>query len=116
MKLVLISQGGGNFNELTDYYTIPNPSSLLGSYHQYAFSYDGSIAKMFIDGTLVYTSAANKAFSTNTAPLRIMAFDPSNAPYYWSVDGAVKGARLYGSALSSSQITGCTSVTKIHTG
>lgn len=34
-----------------------------------------------------------------------MAFDPNNSPFYWSVDGAVKGARMYGSALSTSQIS-----------
>lgn len=100
VNLILGTQGGGNFSEATDSYTLPNPATYLGSYHHYAFTYDGSIAKMYIDGSLVFTSASGKQFHTNTAQMRWMIFDPTNANFRWPVNATMRGARLYNRALS----------------
>ena len=105
VSIFLGTQGSGNFSETTDAYTLPTPSNYLGSYHHYAFTYDGSIAKIYIDGSLVFTSASGKSFGSNTAPMRMMCFDPSNAPYSWYVTGAMRGARMYNTALSASDIS-----------
>ena len=105
VTLVLGTQGGGNFSESTDAYTLPTPSNYLNSYHQYGFTYDGSVAKMYIDGSLVFTSASGKAFHSNTAPMRLMVFDPSNASFTWPVNAYVKGIRMYDRALSDAEIS-----------
>jgi len=104
VTLVLGTQGGGNFSESTDAYTLPTPSNYLNSYHYYSFTYNGSVAKMYIDGALVFTSASGKAFHSNSAPMRMMAFDPSNASFFWAVSASTKGARMYDRALSDAEI------------
>lgn len=105
VSIFLASQGDGNFSEDTDAYTLPTPSNYLGSYHHYAFTYDGNIAKIYIDGALVFTSPSGKSFGSNTAPMRMMCFDPSNASYSWNVTGAMRGARMYNTALSATDIS-----------
>jgi len=105
VSIFLATQGsGGNFSETVDRYIIPNPSNYLGSYHHYAFTYNGSIAKIYIDGSLVFTSASGKLFRTNTAPMRLFCFDPSNAPFSWNVDGAMRGARMYNVELTAAEV------------
>lgn len=105
ISIFLATQGsGGNFSENSDRYIIPNPSNYLGSYHHYAFTYNGSIAKIYIDGSLVYTSSSGKLFRTNTAPMRLFCFDPSNASFSWNVDGAMRGARMYNVELTAAEI------------
>lgn len=105
VKLALGTQGGGNFSESTNFYTLPTPSNYLNSYHQYAFTYDGSVAKIYIDGSLVFTSASGKTFHSNVAQMRLMVFDPSNASFTWPVNGYMKGVRMYDRALSGAEIS-----------
>mgnify|MGYP006275839483 CR=1 FL=1 len=106
VSLFLATQGtGGNFSETTDFYNLPDPAAYLGSYHYYAFTYDGNIAKMYIDGFLVWTSGSGKLFRTNTAPMRFMCFDMNNSSFNWNVDGAMRGVRMYNTTLSASDIS-----------
>ena len=94
---------GGNF-ELS--YTLgTNSSTVFGSYHHYVYTYDGSVAKLYYDGTLVDTSSSGVYFGTNTAPFRLMCFDPSNSSYSDEVDGEIRVCRLYSDALSASEVT-----------
>jgi len=102
--LILGTQGGGNFSEATDRYQLPNPATYLGSYHQYGFTYDGDVAKMYIDGALVFTAAGKQFHTVPTAPLRWMVFDPGNANFRWPVNATMRGARLYNRALSDSEM------------
>lgn len=104
--LGMSTQGGGTFNNnIPSQYQLSNPSNYLNSWHQYVFTYDGSIVKIYIDGTLVWTSSANQNLHSNTAPQRIMCFDPSNSSFSWNVDGEVGIVRMYNTALTATQIS-----------
>ena len=104
--LGLSTQGGGTFNNnITSQYQLSNPSNYLNSFHQYAFTYDGSIVRIYLDGTLVWTSSANQNLHSNSAVQRMMCFDPSNGSFSWNVDGEIAISRLYNTALSAAQIS-----------
>lgn len=102
-KLVFSTQGGGSFTsgQATTNLSI-DPTD---GYHHYAFTYDGSVLKMYVDASLKYTSGSGKSLHSNTANLRMMCFDPLNGFYYWPVNGDVRFARMYDRALSASEIT-----------
>lgn len=102
--LAFSTQGGGSFDNGNDVLVTLsiNPAT---AYHHYAFTYDGSVLKMYVDASLVYTSGSGKSLHSNTAQLRMMCFDPLNSFYYWPVDGDMRFARMYNRALSASEIT-----------
>ena len=104
VKLSLGTQGGGSFGAGGTEATATLSGSYLNSYHHFAFTYDGSVVKMYVDASLVYTSGSGKSLHSNTAVLRLMAFDPSNSFYSWPVDGEVRFTRMYDRALSASEV------------
>ena len=95
--------GGGNLN--LEYSLGTNSSTVFGSYHHYVYTFDGSVAKLYYDGSLVATSSSGVYFGSNSAPLRLMCFDPSNSSYSDEVDGEIRVVRLYNDALSSSEVS-----------
>lgn len=80
-------------------------SNFEGNYHHFVYTYDGDRCRMYYDGSLVYTSGTGKDFGDNTAPLRLMALDPSNGNWGLWVDGEMRVARMYSSALSASNVS-----------
>jgi hypothetical protein len=105
-KLVCGTQGGGSFIGYSSaIYTLPSSFNSRTAFHHYAFTYDGSVLKMYVDASLVYTSGSGKSLHSNTANLRLMCFNPLIGYYYWPVDGDVRFARMYNRALSASEIT-----------
>lgn len=103
-KLQVGAPGGGGNLDL-EYSLGTNSSTVFGSYHHYVYTYNGSVAKLYYDGSLVATSSSGKSFGSNTAPFRLMCFDPSNGPYADPVDGEIRVVRLYNDALSSSEVS-----------
>jgi len=76
-----------------------------GDYHHFVYTYDGDRCRMYYDGSLVYTSGTGKDFGDNTAPLRLMALDPSNGSWGLWTDGEMRVARMYNTALSAANVT-----------
>lgn len=90
---------GGNVNYLSD--SLANP---LNTYLHILTTYDGDKLKSYRNSRLVYTSSGGKNLGSNTARLRLMCFDPENAPFLWPVAGKLKIFRLYTKALSDAEV------------
>lgn len=102
-KLELGTQGGGSFTSGNQ--ALATVSGVVGAWNHFAFTYDGSVVKMYQNANLIYTSGTGKSLHSNTAPLRLMCFDPSNSFYSWPVNGKVEFVRMYNRALSASEIS-----------
>ena len=105
LSMSAATQGGGNVSWSSEKYNMGAASSYTGTYFHAVWTYDGSVLKYYINGSLVRTSSSGKNFHANTAPLRLFALDPSNGPYIFAVDGKFRVARMYSSALSASNVT-----------
>jgi len=74
-----------------------------GVWHFVACVYDGSSAKVYVDGELDWSESASGTLTNTTDPLTIGARVSSGTPAYWSnID--VKFAAVYSRALSQSEI------------
>ena len=105
LSMSAATQGGGNVDWASEKYNMGAASSYTGTYFHAVWTYDGSVLKYYINGSLVRTSASGKNFHANTAPLRLFSLDPSNGSYIFAVDGKFRVARMYSSALSASNVT-----------
>lgn len=104
LYMVAASEGGGNVSADTHRYDMGNPSSWTGAYHHFVWTYNGSNLTFYIDGSQVYT-VSGLSFSTNTAVLRLFAFDPTNGNWGCWVNGKGRVMRMYNTALSSAQVS-----------
>ena len=105
LSMSATTQGGGNIDWDSEKYNMGSASTYTGSYFHAVWTYDGSVLKYYINGSLVRTSSSGKNFHANSAPLRLMCFDPSNGPYVFPVNGKSRVMRMYSSALSASNVT-----------
>jgi hypothetical protein len=97
-QLGLTSTNSGN----TDFSV--SVSNISNTYYHLVATYDGSFVRLYRNGILVGTSTSGRLLGGNSAPLRLMCFDPSNSPYAWFVNGAIKVFRLYTKALSDAEV------------
>ena len=105
LSMSAATQGGGNISWSSEKYNMGSASSYTGTYFHAVWTYDGSVLKYYINGSLVRTSGSGKNFHANTAPLRLFSLDPSNGSYIFAIDGKFRVARMYSSALSASDVT-----------
>ena len=105
LSMSAATQGGGNISWSSEKYNMGSASSYTGTYFHAVWTYDGSVLKYYINGSLVRTSGSGKNFHANTAPLRLFSLDPSNGSYIFAIDGKFRVARMYSSALSASNVT-----------
>jgi glucose/arabinose dehydrogenase/fibronectin type 3 domain-containing protein len=91
--------GGGTFDGITDYTAGPiaNP---LDTWTYVALTYDGSVLRLYVNGTQVASRAATGAIATSANPLWI----GGNSPYGEYFTGLIDEARLYDRALSQTEI------------
>lgn len=69
--------------------------------HHHAITYDGSVLRWYLDGSLWYSTS--KAFNTEGRTLFRMAFRPDNPAFYWS--GWLDEVYVINSSLSSGYIS-----------
>jgi hypothetical protein len=101
----LQSQGGGTFASGGPYRVkLTNPSQYLNTYVHCVMTYDGTTARLYLNGTELYN--ATGTFHTNTARLRMMCFDPGNSNTYWHwyIDGQLRMGRMYDRALTADEV------------
>ena len=125
-----LTNGGNNVNMVTksfetdhnlgitttyvnESYNMGTPSSWLGSYHNFSWTYDGEVIRQYIDGTLMSTSTGISTFAPPDSGIGnyrayygFMAWDPQSSitDYHNNVDGKVKAFRLYDRALSDDEV------------
>lgn len=98
----LMTGGDGATGELS--YNLPSPGSFLNSWHHYAYTYDGSTVRLYLDGVNVATSAGGFSYGANSAPIYVMALDPNNPSFVWPVNGILSFITMYSFALTPAQI------------
>ena len=104
LHMIAGTQGGGNVSGGTHYYNMGAATNYENTWFHAVWTYDGSNLTYYIDGSQVATWSGRN-FHSNTAPLRLMCFDPSNSSYSMNVNGKLAVVRMYSSALSSSNVT-----------
>ncbi|HUJ09103.1 MAG TPA: LamG-like jellyroll fold domain-containing protein [Verrucomicrobiae bacterium] len=73
-----------------------------GAWHHIAGTYDGSLISLYIDGQVAAQQAASGQVPVTTDPLAV-GFRPGASIFYY-FQGTIDDVRIYGSALSGSQI------------
>jgi hypothetical protein len=71
-----------------------------GKWHHVALTYDGSTAKLYVDGSLDNSMSVSRTFNTGTHDLFIGAERVPNVYY----NGAIQEVRIWGAARTQSQI------------
>lgn len=97
---------GGNVSENTHTYSMGNPSNWVNSWHHFMWTHTGNNGTLtfYIDNSQV-AQFTGRTFKDNSAPARLMAFDPTNGNWGCWVDGEIRVARFYNKVLSSSERT-----------
>ena len=98
------SQGGGNVSESVHFYDMGTASNWLNAWHHFVWAYDGNNFTYYIDGSQV-ANFTGRSFQTNTAPMRISALDPGNGGWILASDCELRVVRMYGDALTSTEVT-----------
>jgi len=76
-----------------------------GTWYKLTYTYDGSTAKLYVNGVLVSTASLSVSFTPNSYPLFIgRNNDPYNLFPYW-LNGAIDEIRIYNRALPQQAIT-----------
>ena len=103
MRAGSVGASGGNVNES---YDMGPATNWLQTYFHAAWTYDANVVKFYLNGSLVKTTGTGKTFGSNSAPLYLMALDPSNGRVGWHayVDGRFKFCRMYGRALTDAEV------------
>jgi glucose/arabinose dehydrogenase/fibronectin type 3 domain-containing protein len=91
--------GGGTFGGSTDYVAGPTASP-VGAWTHLAFTYDGSMMRLYVNGTQVASRAEGGAIQSVTNPLWI----GGNQPYGEYFNGLIDEARVYNRALAQPEI------------
>ncbi len=88
-----------------DWYPLNNlyssSASSAGTWHHLAFTYDGTVREIYVDGTLD-TSAPSGPTSTNGAAV-VIGQHAGGTPEYW-FDGLIDEVAIYGEALDGADI------------
>ena len=82
-----------------------------GNWHHVAATYDGSLAKLYLDGNLIGTSLAGTV-STNSSNFAIGAYNNGSDALF---NGSIDQVRIYSSALSASDVEALASETNVPT-
>ena len=84
---------------------VSNTELSLNQWHHVACTFDGTNARIYLDGVLDKTSAAvSGSISTSTSPLIIGAFEYSPEVYYYQFRGELDEVAIYDRVLSSSEV------------
>ena len=101
--MIANTNNGGNLNES---YDMGPATNWLQTYFHAAWTYNSNVVKFYLNGSLVKTTGGGKTFGSNSAPLYLMALDPSNSNGGWHayVDGRLKFCRMYERALTDAEV------------
>jgi chitodextrinase len=91
--------GGGTLGGSVQWVSGPTASP-VDAWTHVALTYDGSMLRLYVNGTLASSLAAAGAIETNTKPLRI----GGNSPYGEFFQGLIDEVRVYNRALSQAEI------------
>ena len=91
--------GGGTFGSATDWVGGPTASP-VNAWTHVALTYDGTIMRLYINGTQVATKARTGTVQTTTNPLWI----GGNQPYGEYFNGLIDETRIYNRALTAGEI------------
>jgi glucose/arabinose dehydrogenase/fibronectin type 3 domain-containing protein len=95
----LFPSGGGTIGGWSQFVSGTTGSPVNGWTHV-ALTYDGSMLRLYVNGTQVATATAGGAIQTTTSPLWI----GGNQPYGEFFTGVIDEARVYNRALSATEI------------
>lgn len=107
-----LSNGTPGFYLGTDttgtYYSVSSDAQLpLNSWHMLTGTYDGTIAKLYVDGVLKATKESTSAISWAEATgftIGKMAYSHTSTTTYFPFNGKISDARVYSTALSAEDI------------
>ena len=91
--------GGGTFGGVTDFVSGSNPSP-LGVWTHVALTYDGSMMRLYVNGTQVATNAMTGSIEPGSSPLWIGC----NQPYGEYFNGLIDDVRVYNRSLSQAEV------------
>jgi chitodextrinase len=91
--------GGGTFGGAFQWVSGPSANP-VNAWTHVALTYDGSILRLYVNGTQVATTAAAGAIQSSTNPLWI----GGNNPYGEYFQGLIDEARVYNRALSATEV------------
>ncbi len=91
--------GGGTLGGSTVYASAGSPLA-LATWTHVALTYDGSMLRLYVNGTQVASAPQSGAIQTNTNPLRI----GGNVPYGEYFQGRIDEARVYNRALTAGEV------------
>jgi fibronectin type 3 domain-containing protein len=91
--------GGGTFNGAVSSLSGPTASP-VNAWTHVALTYDGSILRLYVNGTQVATRSISGSVQTNSSPLRI----GGNSPYGEYFNGRIDEVRVYNRALTQTEI------------
>jgi len=101
---LLIDVGSGDGGTYTRIGTNVNVGNYLNEWHFYAFTYDESTLKVYVDGVLVYTLNVAQDLGANTGPLIIGKHVDNSATSKFFFNGTIDEVRIYNRALSENEI------------
>jgi hypothetical protein len=74
----------------------------LNTWYKLIYTYDGSVGRLYVDGTLVGGESKVATFTANNSPLRIGKTGRSDFPYFFN--GVIDEIRIYNTALTNNQV------------
>jgi hypothetical protein len=83
--------------------TAGSPVPVVGAWNHYAVVFDGSVLKLYVNGALHTQTAASAPASSSGAPIK-MGAHYSNPSVYGFVNGKLDDVRIYGQALTASDV------------
>lgn len=81
-----------------------------GVWYKVAYTYDGMVAKLYINGNVTDSNVTTVTFTPNTADLWIGAQKESTGLYPYWFNGVIDEIRIYNRALTSKEITALTNL------
>jgi hypothetical protein len=83
---------------------VASPESYLqlNNWYKIIYTYDGSVGRLYVNGTLVAGQQQVATFTANTSPLRVGKTGRSDFPYYFN--GVIDEIRIYNTALTNNQV------------
>jgi hypothetical protein len=91
--------GGGTLGGAFQWVSGPTASP-VNAWTHVAMTYDGSTLRLYVNGTLVSSTAASGAIQTSSSPLWI----GGNNPYGEYFQGLIDEARVYNRALTATEV------------
>lgn len=75
----------------------------LNNWYRLIYTFNGSVSKLYINGTLVNKVTETAVFTPNTSPLRIGKTGRTDFPYFFN--GVIDEIRIYNTGLTATQVS-----------